>query len=318
MTPTQTPTRWLHAFALLTVGLTLIQLLLGSVVTSLQVGMADPQWPSAPWYLAQIKWGDYSAGYLIEHTHRLSGYILGTAVIVLTVWVWVRRRGLLRWLATAALLGVIVQGLLGGFRVVLHAWLGLELAMIHGTLGQVYFAFMACLGMLLAPGCESITWASLRQAELPKALRLWSWLTPALILTQIGLGALLRHTLDPVWQRLHLMVPFVVVAAILVLKMQVGRIHPKDLWARRYAMILSALVVLQIMLGVESWLVRFSAGVPAFTVVPTMNHLIVRTGHVLGGALLLGTATTLGFWLRRSVVVPETVPEPERELEGVA
>ena len=49
---------WLRWCAYLTVGLTLVQLLLGSVVTTFDVGMADPQWPTAPWYLLHTTWGD--------------------------------------------------------------------------------------------------------------------------------------------------------------------------------------------------------------------------------------------------------------------
>src|SRR5947208_3259855 len=98
MTPTSTPSRWLHAWAVLTVGLVFAQLLLGSVVTTFQVGMADPEWPTAPWYLAQVHVGPENLGKLIEHTHRAFGSVVGLAVIVLAVWLWLgERRPALRW-----------------------------------------------------------------------------------------------------------------------------------------------------------------------------------------------------------------------------
>jgi heme A synthase len=37
----------------------------------------------------------------------------------------------MRWLGTIALLAVIVQGVLGGMRVKLHAWIGTDLATLH-------------------------------------------------------------------------------------------------------------------------------------------------------------------------------------------
>src|SRR5574340_1232310 len=104
-------------------------LALGAVVTTFQVGMADPVWPTVPWHLALIDWTEPNPGFVIEHTHRLAGYIVGCCVIVLALGLWLTatRRGL-KWLGAAALAGVIVQGLLGGFRVRLHELLGTNLA----------------------------------------------------------------------------------------------------------------------------------------------------------------------------------------------
>ena len=44
-----------------------------------------------------------------------------------------------------ALIAVIVQGLLGGFRVRLHALFGTNLAVIHGCFAQLVFALLVCL-----------------------------------------------------------------------------------------------------------------------------------------------------------------------------
>src|SRR5437763_11893759 len=117
----QAAPRWLHAWALLTVCATFVLLLLGAVVTTFRVGMADPIWPTYPWHLLLISWQEPSAGFLIEHTHRLAGYLVGCCVIGLACALWLgERRTWLRWLGLTALGAVIVQGLLGGFRVKLN------------------------------------------------------------------------------------------------------------------------------------------------------------------------------------------------------
>src|SRR5690348_10412087 len=86
--------RLLLAVAVLTAAMTAVQLALGAVVTSFQVGMADPVWPTAPWYLLHARWGDHDLGFLIEHTHRLTGHLVGLCVIGLAVLLWL---GAPRW-----------------------------------------------------------------------------------------------------------------------------------------------------------------------------------------------------------------------------
>src|ERR1700756_4053036 len=106
---------WLHRWAVLTVAATFVLLLLGAVVTTFRVGMADPVWPTYPWHLLLISWEEPSAGFLIEHSHRLAGYVVGCCIIALAVGLWLGQAlRWLRWLGAAALAGVIVQGLLGG------------------------------------------------------------------------------------------------------------------------------------------------------------------------------------------------------------
>src|SRR3954471_22424572 len=90
------PSRGLHRWAVLTAAATFGLLALGAVVTSFRVGMADPVWPTLPWHLFLISWRGPSSGFLIEHTHRLCGHLVGCCVIVLAVWLWLREpnRGL--------------------------------------------------------------------------------------------------------------------------------------------------------------------------------------------------------------------------------
>src|SRR5947207_6859 len=150
--PTYAP-RWLHRWAVFTVCATFVLLFLGSLVTTRRVGMADPVWPTYPWHLLLVSWEEPRPGFIIEHSHRLAGYLVGCCVIVLTVSLWKQAsRPWLRWLGVVALAGIIVQGLLGGFRVKLDEWLGPNLAFIHGSFSQVVAALLVSIACFTAPG----------------------------------------------------------------------------------------------------------------------------------------------------------------------
>src|SRR5436190_9755727 len=80
--------RWLHYWAMLTVCATLPLLALGAEVTTKQVGMVDKEWPTYPWHLWLESWQEKGLGFLIEHGHRLAGYIVGCCAIVLMMGLW--------------------------------------------------------------------------------------------------------------------------------------------------------------------------------------------------------------------------------------
>jgi heme A synthase len=67
---------------------TLALVAVGTLVTTYRVGMADKLWPTAPWHLLLIRWAEPRPGFLIEHTHRILGYLAGTLILVQTVWLW--------------------------------------------------------------------------------------------------------------------------------------------------------------------------------------------------------------------------------------
>ena len=90
--------RWLHVLAIITVAVVAILLILGELVTTLRAGMVDPDWPTRPWHLALDSRERWTIGYLVEHTHRVFGYLVGTLATVLALGAWVLepRKGI-RW-----------------------------------------------------------------------------------------------------------------------------------------------------------------------------------------------------------------------------
>jgi cytochrome c oxidase assembly protein subunit 15 len=143
------PSRWPHRWAVLTTIGAVILLALGATVTTRHAGMADPLWPTYPWHLLLVSWSEPRPGFLIEHTHRLVGYVVGCCGIALlaTLW-WAEPRRWVRWLGATALAGIIVQGLLGGFRVKLDAWFGADLAMVHGSFAPVVFCLLTSVAVV--------------------------------------------------------------------------------------------------------------------------------------------------------------------------
>jgi heme a synthase len=145
---TKTPTHYrfsrpLH-LAVWLVALSIFPLVwMGGLVTSHGAGMSVPDWPNSFGYnmfaLPWEKWvGQYSGGVFYEHSHRLLGTIAGFAgIIAVSVAFCTRTARWIKLTVTALLLAIIVQGLIGGFRV---TEVSLILAKLHGTFGQIVFA----------------------------------------------------------------------------------------------------------------------------------------------------------------------------------
>jgi heme A synthase len=296
--------KWLHRWALLTVCAAFGLLLLGAVVTTFRFGMADPIWPTYPWHLLLISWQEPRPGFLIEHSHRLAGYIVGCCTIVLAAGLWLREpRRWVCWLGTAALVGVSVQGLIGGFRVKLDQWLGGHLAPIHGCFAQIVFGLLVALAVV-----TSRTWGSASTSTVHSKktthLRRWSMVAVGLIYVQIVFGALFRHTYSMLGQRGHLLIAFAVVAVVVWLAKETLELPLKNLSLSVSVFCLAALVTLQLILGVEAWMVRLTA-------VEVEWQAVIRTGHVLVGSLIFATSIMVALQAGQPMtsLVPSGIPQ---------
>jgi cytochrome c oxidase assembly protein subunit 15 len=282
-------------------------LALGAVVTTFHVGMADPIWPTYPWHLLLVSWDEPRPGFLVEHSHRLAGYVVGCCVIVLAVGLWrdESRRGL-RWLGVAALAGVIVQGLLGGFRVKLDQMLGPNLALVHGCFAQVVFALLVCLASLL-----SSSGVGAGAARPARAFQRLAVVTPVLVYLQIVFGSLLRHTYSTAGQRGHLLAAFAVAVAVALLTREyfAGPAHERGLG--RSITLLAVLVAVQLVLGVEAWMSKYFA-------TDLVLQAATRTLHVLVGFLVFAISVVVAVNARRSIQAVVSLPQPVRSLEGAA
>src|ERR1700753_287675 len=115
-----TPALWLARFAKLVVVATFLLIFVGGHTTTSGAGMAFADWPLSNGSLNPTGWWQNLAMRL-EHGPRLTAGFGANLVLVLFVWVVVKRKSLPRpafGLALAALIGVFSQAILGGLRVI--------------------------------------------------------------------------------------------------------------------------------------------------------------------------------------------------------
>src|ERR1700756_400798 len=80
---------WLNRFAWLTCVATLLLICSGGMVTSKNVGLAVPDWPTTFGYnMFLFPVSKWIGGVLFEHTHRLIASTVGMLTVILAVWLW--------------------------------------------------------------------------------------------------------------------------------------------------------------------------------------------------------------------------------------
>jgi heme a synthase len=184
---------WLTRMALFTAFATWCLIGIGGVVTSKGVGMAVPDWPTTYGYnMFLFPFDKWIGGIFWEHSHRLVASGVGFLTTILAVWLWLNEeRAWLRWLGVIAWFTVVIQGVLGGLRVVA---LKDEIGIFHAGLAQAFFCLMLAIALFL-----SRTWQKLSlhtfNASPSSMQRIKPWIlgTTILIFAQLMLGATMRH-----------------------------------------------------------------------------------------------------------------------------
>lgn len=292
---------WPHRLAVLTACATFPLLFIGGLVTSKGAGLAVPDWPTTFGYnMFLYPWSKMVGNILYEHGHRLVASGVGMLTIALALSLWFReRRPWLRWLGVGALAFVIGQGIIGGLRVVL---LEHTLAIVHAAVAQLFFALTVSLALLTSSEWrDGIVRQPFADGE---RLRWLSMLTTGLIYIQIVFGAILRHTgtkLD-----FHLLFAGAVTACVIVVVTQVVRRHLEDARLTRPAFILGFLLVLQLVLGLFSYLGKFT---PLLSM-PMKAVVFFTTTHLVVGSLMLATSIALALRVYR---LSTAVKATERE-----
>lgn len=163
----------------------------GAFTTTIKAGMVFPDWPLSNGSINPEGWLTNQALFA-EHSHRLIGATVGILCIVLVIWLWRREsRGWLRALGWLTLALVILQGGLGGTRVLLNS---LSFAMVHGILAQGFLCLVATVALALSP-----LWHNAHSSRTPAAtaagarLRTWGlWIT-GILFAQLLVAVLMRH-----------------------------------------------------------------------------------------------------------------------------
>ena len=308
MAGSESRSRWPHRLAVVTAAATLLLIFVGGLVTNTGSGLAVPDWPTTFGYnMFLYPWSKMVGGIFYEHSHRLIGSAVGLLSVSLAVALWLAEpRTWVRMLGVVAVVAVIIQGVLGGLRVVL---LDHPLAIFHACLAQAFFALLVGLAVV-----TSRFWQ--RAAEGPRLveaqrLRSNALTAVSLVYLQIVFGALLTHTgtrLDA-----HLLFAALVTGSVCLLAARVLGGYADRTELRRPALLLLALLLTQLSLGLGVYLWRFTsvnaAMAPALGLAFQATHRITGTA-VLGATILLALRIVRLTAVARTLATPADTAEP--------
>ena len=317
LTPKRTDEYKPWLFLLCVFSLCWITLLLyaGGFTTTIRAGMAFLDWPLSNGSLNPENWTQQT-DMLAEHSHRLLGQIIGMLSLALLYLMWLREsRVWMRTLSRILVLVVILQGLLGGSRVVFDE---LNLQTDHNLIAQSFAVIHACGAMIVLGVLVALTLGSSRiwiesrvnlNKTVPDSIRSWGIASTLVIFLQILVGAIMRHaeaglaiakfplaqpgSIFPAYWNFDVGIHFahrvgaVIVTVVLL-------VYLSKLWANantRKALAAGILTVLGL-LFVQVWL--------GAQTIWTVRNVHVTTIHHLAGAFLLASTWALTFLTYRS------------------
>jgi heme a synthase len=306
--PVTVETRLRFWFSVATVASTVALVAWGAFVTSINAGMAVPDWPTSfqsydpfnPW----PEWWTITP-VLAEHGHRLLGMLVGLMTVILAIWTWrADPRRWMRILGFVALGLVILQGVLGGLRVV---FVSLNLAMVHAAFAQVFFATAMAMTLFVSRG-----WLEARdvlpQIGATRRLRTWSLITVAILYMQIIFGVLLRHPgtgLDPALAITHIVGAALSLSAIGYVFARIRRDFPESAYLRQAGAWLVGAVLFQIALGFTAYFVILDElGV----IEPSNFQVVINSLHLVVGAFLFSATVIVALLTIRRQSGPAAHP----------
>jgi cytochrome c oxidase assembly protein subunit 15 len=286
---------WLHRYATFVAFCTFMLIIAGALVTGNDAGLSVPDWPTS---FGTFRMPRMVGGVKFEHGHRMIAGTVGILTILLAIWIWRRdSRRWLRWVGFAAVMAVLAQAILGGITVL---WfLPVAISTAHATLAQIFFCLAASIAFFTGPDWH---WDEVkREDSSTPSLQLLTMITTGVILCQLILGAVYRHSKDGIIAPhvvgacvVTMLVGWVVCSVVLRFAQQPGLLHP--------ALLLGGLLVAQLFLGVGSYIMKMGARDAPQPLQPVVD---VTTTHVVVGALLLVTSLYLSYQAQRFLVIPK-------------
>ncbi len=278
---------WLYRFAVSTVCVAMITLVMGALVTSKNAGMAFRDWPTSdgqamltyPWLADFARdWDKF-----LEHGHRLAGMLIGVWSIALVVLVTMfEHRPWVKLAAFGILVGVIGQGILGGFRV----WFDERgLAMLHGAFAACVFSLMAVVATVLSRRWHES--AEAHHPHLSSTVPTMAMFSLIMIAAQYLVGGLIRHRGTGLHEHLGLGIATllnVIVNAVVSYRSGIP-------WLRWSGVMLLTIVLVQVSLGGAAWVTKFGFGTTGYVAVAdSIQQIVFRTAHTVVGIVVFMTS----------------------------
>ena len=299
------------------------------MVTSKNVGLAVPDWPTTFGYnMFLFPVSKWVGGILFEHTHRLTGSVVGFLTIILTAWLWLREdRRWVRNLGVIALVGVILQGILGGLRVTMMKD---EIGVFHACVAQAFLGLLVVIALVTTKFWQAMDCRASVSDASPRVVRLAMAIT-IVIYVQLALGATMRHqhrdlsildfptangawipntsaaalakvnawrdarglsdvTTFQIWlQMAHRFLAFIIAIAVIAFALRIWRDARHFAALQRLSMLWMALVICQIALG--AWTIWSNKAAD------------VATAHVALGAVMLSFGVSISAICWRMLAV---------------
>ena len=263
-----------HRFAVFVVVWTVLLLIAGALVTSNDAALAVPDWPLSYGSLTPPMVG----GIFYEHSHRLIAGGLGILAVILAIVIWVKDdRRWLRWFGMIAVVGVVIQAILGGQVVIrlLHYWL----PVIHACFAQIVFA--AVLSIAVFTSRWWITNQTLLEDGGGFSIRALASLNAIIVFFQVFLGAGFRHQDLPIWP--HIAGSLLVLASVVCTAVILRKRFPQSRELTKARILLHSFFGLQFLLGLGAYWARLTtADAPQ----PMRLMVLLTVTHTVVGALL--------------------------------
>jgi heme a synthase len=272
-----------------------VTLIAGALTTSKNAGMAFRDWPNSdgqfmltyPWF------ADFARNWdkFLEHGHRLAGMLIGVWAIGLVIFVARGRTSpAVVWLSRAVLIGVIFQGLLGGFRVQLDER---GLALVHGAFAAVVLSLIGATATLLSPrwnyagGDSPDPLDGETLADRLTLARTSAVFLPLLLMVQFLLGGMIRHH----GRNLHEHLGLGILAAVAIIANTFIAGRTKEPWLRSSARAVFAVGLVQVSLGIGAWITKFGLAAAGYVAVAdSIVQVATRSAHTVIGILLVMAA----------------------------
>jgi cytochrome c oxidase assembly protein subunit 15 len=290
MTATYNP--GVHRFAVFTVCWTVLLFVAGALVTSKDAALSVTDWPTSHGTLvpplSSLQGGDF-----FEFSHRAVAGGLGILTLLLAVLLWAKeKRRWVRWLGVVAVLGVVVQAILGGQVVIrlLHYWL----PVIHACFAQIVF------GAVLSIAVFTSKWWVSQQSQLEDSgspsIHTLAILNAAVIYFQVILGAGFRHKDIPIWP--HMAGAMLVLGMVIWTAVALRKRFGQSREFTKARILLHAIFGTQFLLGLAAYWSRLTTAV-APQPMPVMVTLTVI--HTVVGAILFAFSVLVALMCYRLV-----------------
>jgi len=284
---------WLPRYAAFVAFVTFLLIIAGALVTSNDAGLSVPDWPTS---FGTFRMPPMIGGVKFEHGHRMIAGTVSILTVVLALRLWRSEpRRWVRRLGVFAVVAILAQAALGGITVLFY--LPVAISVSHACLAQIFFCLTVSLALF-----TRYDWGwdepCFRDSGAP-SLRQPAAGTTGAVFLQLLVGAAFRHKgfgISP-----HIVGAVAVTGGVVWLLVRVLTKNPQERSLVRPVLIFTALLVLQLCLGVASYIAKMAA---ADAPQPLSPAIEISAAHVAMGALVLASSLVVTLQVFRNVGSP--------------